>query len=225
MAIATASEYKTYAGISGTTYDARLAVILPGVQAEMERVCNRNFDLATSQVEYLDGTDTAWLVLKNAPIYSIDTIKLVTNTGGTVVVQLTYTATAWNIDVETGVLNLINSRDVWVIGEGDSPLPVWDRQATSAGFPRGHRNIQVTYTSGYGTGEGPAGLQDYPADLKMAFYDLIGIRLAQGAKDPTLRSESLGSYSYTNGDMTLTNNWSKLLVEKCAPFKRLGVLA
>ena len=221
MAIATVSEFKTYAGISGSTLDAALAVMISGVQSEMELVCRRLFDYQHDASEYYDGTDTDAIVLRNAPVItsSVTVRRVDPGSGATL---YTYPAASLDIDGEAGIIRLANSADVWLAG-GDAPVVAYERQAMSPRFPRGKRNIYVLYACGYSDTESAA--QDVPASLKMALYDLVNARLASRLRDGTLRSEGLGNYNWTAGEVTTLVGWKKMLVERCAPWLRLGSTA
>lgn len=67
------------------------------------------------------------------------------------------------------------------------------------GWPKGRRNISVTYTAGYTT---------MPADLHMAVTRLAADILVSIGTDGTMLSEKIGDYSYTKASAT-TENGSK----------------
>lgn len=60
-------------------------------------------------------------------------------------------------------------------------------------WPRGMRSVRVSYTAGYELDEGPAELRDIV--LRMVVDRITG------DQDDGLRSETIGDYSYTRGDV------------------------
>lgn len=189
MAIATTAEYKTYAGISGTAQDAQLNVLLPAIQADIEQYTGRLFDTATF-TEYLDGTGTAELMVKNPPIASITSIKIfrTVNDTPTAVDSTLYT---FNGD-DSGIIKYQPSsfarRAPYTFRDTDGAV-----FTTEPNWPEGFRNIQVVYVGGYGSSPAAATM---PLDLKLNFYKMVSIELEQIGKDITLTSEDLGSYRY-----------------------------
>lgn len=55
MAYTTAAAVKTWASIDNTTMDAALAVIIPQVQAAIDRYCNRTFEASSDTTRYFDA--------------------------------------------------------------------------------------------------------------------------------------------------------------------------
>lgn len=204
MAIATTANYKTYAGITASTWDAQLGVIIPAVQAEMERYCGRVFDTA-SYTEYHDGCFANQLVLKNTPITALTSVALV-GTDGT---ESTVDSTTYTYDADSGVVSFKRvSRGLVTVDDWGYPENYGSGE--SPNFGAGFRNVKVVYTAGYSSGT-------MPADLKMALYRLVDSAFKNVGQDRTLRSETLGSYSYTAGG---GDGYTDLLVSVCAPFRR-----
>ena len=191
MAIITTAEYKTYAGITATTYDAQLNVLIPGLQAELETRCGRVFDTATF-TEQVDGANSPTISVQNAPITSVTSIVLIDRAEA---VLYTYPATGYKIDAKAGLV----SRQVggfW--GSYDWRAPLNGPTAFEHGpeFPDGWRNVQIVYVGGYASNA-------MPLDLKRLMYDLTTTALALIPVDVTLKSERLGHYSYERGSVGL----------------------
>ena len=77
MAITSLSEYKAYAGISGTSLDTILTTLLGVAQDQIERYCDRpagGFETG-SKTENVDGTGSEYLLVKCWPITSVTTLK------------------------------------------------------------------------------------------------------------------------------------------------------
>lgn len=191
MAIVTSANYKSFKGITVTTWDAQLAVIIPAAQALAERYCNRVFDSA-NYTEYHDGDRSDALVLRNGPVTALTSVKLVDSSGATPTVIYTYVASSYIIEARTNKLVLNHSEDARWASEDNGfaresarfgPFPCW---------PQGFQNIQVVYTGGYTV---------MPADLQLAMYQYIDMVLAgatQSFGNLAFESERLGLYQYKN---------------------------
>lgn len=191
MALITAAEFKTWRGISASTYDAQLAVIIPAVQAAMERFCGRvntGFDQA-SYTETLDGDDSPSLFLEATPIATSPAASVthIADDGTETVIS----TSDYRINTKTGEVFRLGSRFSF------SPFdefgePNLDRSfGYSPRWSAGRQNWKITYTGGYST---------IPADLKMVTYDLVARTLGEATSGDAQRavsSETLGAYSYT----------------------------
>lgn len=172
MPIATVAEYKTYAGVSGTEHDARLADVLSMAQAWMERRCGRSFDLASYTDEEYDGTGGPTLVLRNAPVTLLTSVSIRGDSGEVTTVG----PGTYRLDAGGGRVIRLASIET-VFGEWRGADPVW---------PRGSMNVLVTYTAGYSTA---------PPDLKRALFRVMDRMWHEGRSDPSVSSESIGAYS------------------------------
>jgi len=193
LAIITTAEYKAYAGISGTAQDAQLDILIPGLQAELERRTGRKFDSAT-YTEYVDGSDSPQISVRNYPITSVTSVQLIDRSE---TVVYTYDAAYYKIELDTGLISR-QSGGMWG-GEVSDAYPNWWQPLPSPltyqlgpAFPDGWRNIKVIYVGGYASNA-------MPADLKLLMYDLTSTRLAQIGQDMGLESEGLGHYNYKRG--------------------------
>lgn len=186
MAIITTAQFKTYASITASTWDALLDVLIPAAQADAERFCGRLFDSAT-RTETLNGDDAGCFVLKHAPIASITSVKYVAVDG----TKTTLPSTSYKFDAETGELYLVplavakaTTYDALGI-----PSSVWQ---LGPQFSRGFQNYEVVYVGGYSS---------MPADLQLGMYQYVAELFApikSGAvQDTSLSSETIGAYSYS----------------------------
>lgn len=186
------AEYKVWAGISGTSQDALLTVLVDAVSMEVRRWCDRNttngFE-SMSRTERYDGNDEQTIQLMEWPVTAVTSVTVYTAGGDTDVLD----ADTYRFDGDSGVLSRIDPRlarfPVTAFGTVNSTFSVqpW--------FERGFNNIEVVYTGGYAT---------IPADLKMACYRLTDLAYTARGRNMGIQSESLGSYSYTNFDPTKT---------------------
>lgn len=210
MAISSTSEYKSYAGISATTWDSQLNVIIPAVQMQMERWCGRKFDTETFD-EYMDGTGSDVLTVKNPPIASITSIR--------VYVSPTDSPTAtssddYTFDPDTGIIRLQPSYtrrfpyDSYGYPNSAGPqYGIWPQ------WPKGFRNIRVIYIGGFGS----TTATPIPLDLKLALHKIVDTVFSQAKQDLTVKSESLGSYSYTRAD---PEQHSAFIQSLMSPYRR-----
>lgn len=184
MAIITVAEYKAFAGITASTWDAQLAVIIPALQDVIERWCNRTFDTATFTEKH-DGAGTDELNLRNPPIASVTSVTITTGSDSVALAATDYafsttgTGRLWMLPVAVWVMAW-EAASAWSNAHGG----LTGRPC----FPIGRENITVVYAGGYST---------MPAGLKLAMYRLTAITLAQAGIDTTMKSETLGQYAYT----------------------------
>lgn len=208
MAIISASDWKTYKGISATTYDAQLAVVIPAAQSAVEQWCGRVFDTATFTEKH-NGNGWHRIVVKNAPITTLTSVTVVGPDGTSETVD----STTYTYEAETGIIGFqpasegVLSVDEWGEPGNDG---VWD---VSPKFSDGFQNISVVYVGGYSSGTMPAG-------LKLAMYQYVDVLMAQavaGVGTGAFKSERLGDYNYER----MTGEESEaLMVRLFGPWRR-----
>ena len=123
--LTTVSKFKSYAGITSSTWDAMLAELVTYVSADVEGACERTFASA-SYTEYYDGKWQRSLSLKNYPIISITSIN--DDTGRTFASSSDITSTDYTFDADNGIVSFIYYRP-----------------------SRGTKSLKVVYTAGYTT--------------------------------------------------------------------------
>lgn len=193
MPIITLGDYMTYAGITGTGLDTRLQVLIDATQDAFERLAGRRFDLST-YTDIIDGHETGVLIVRNPPISGTVTIATVRPDGttdtvytGTVTAGQLVDAPGVKIDAENGTIELAHAAAALAVAE-DWPM------ARAAVIAPSWRSAplwySVTYIGGYATA---------PASLKLAMYEMVGTALSVALRrgDMSMRSETLGNYSYT----------------------------
>ena len=177
MAITTLSEYKTFAGISGTGDDTALAVMLTVAQDMAERHCNRLFD-SSSRTQVYDGRGTKILQVNAYPVTAVSSIWVTDAEGDTV---WTLDTTEYKYEAASGIFTLTPK-----FGSGiDFPDYPW---YMSSSFPNDAQNVNITYTGGYTSA---------PDTLKWAIWSIVNWLFATRRADPHVVSESIGSYSVT----------------------------
>lgn len=185
MAIASTAEYKTYAGISGSTDDTVLGVLITCANDLITRYCNRSgFDSATYTERYDCGPGQATFTVRAPPITSITSIKRLVGTNDSV----TLDSDTYTFDAASGIVYLWGAAgyaDEWGM-PGFTPAPMGPRVGSM--FSESKLQYQIIYAGGYGT---------IPDGLKLALYRVVDGLWASRRRDPALQSESIGAYSYS----------------------------
>lgn len=200
MAIITAAEYKTHRGISGTDYDAILAVIIPSKQAWLERQCGRLFDEDTYTDQVHDGDGTQRLYLNNWPVSAVTAVKSVASDGSTT----TLDSTAYRLVDSEYLYRLGSTETAW-----ESPSPFSGYRGPC--FTEGDGNYSVSYTAGYATA---------PDDLKAVMFTLIDMALEERGRNPVLAQSADGVVQRTR--MSAMERRT-ILADLVRPWKRVTV--
>jgi hypothetical protein len=209
MAVISTAEYKAYSGITAATWDTLIGTLIANAQAQAERYCARSFDTATF-TEMHNGGGTGFLLLKNAPITSITSVKHVATDG----TKTTIESTRYKFDAATGELYLVPrglAKTTSYDGLG-VPFSNWTR---GSGFVEGFQNYEVIYVGGYATA---------PSDLKQALFEMVDemfrpIQMGTG-DSKQYQSESLGDYSYSRAAV---GDYRSIWQARLQPFKRYYV--
>lgn len=209
MAIITASDWKSYKGISATTYDAQLAVIIPAAQSAVEKWCDRIFDTAT-YTEKINGNDWHRIVLRNVPVTTLTSVSVVGPDGS----SSTIGSTSYTFEAESGVIGFQPANEGVLVVDDWGAINTNAQWISTPRFSNGFQNISVVYVGGYSSGTMPAG-------LKLAMYQYVDVLMAQataGVGAGAFKSERLGDYNYER--MTSEESES-LMVRLFGPWRRL----
>ena len=191
MAITSIADYKTYAGISGSGSDSALTAILAGVEAMLARHTGRTFESAAFSDEEYDGDGSQVLFLKSWPVTVFTSLKFRSSDG----TETTIDSTTYRVHDDSGRVSRVPfSRPTRVVRDdyGAISSPGW---RPSPNFPEGRGNILVSYTAGYST---------MPDDLELTVWQAMDKFFGERGVNPTMLSESEGSYSYTMADVSTT---------------------
>jgi hypothetical protein len=122
--LTTRSDYKTYAGIKSTNYDAEIDALIPRVSDFVKRYCGRTFVdyFVNAKTEIFDG-NLKYFILAETPVNTITSVSYSTDYGQT------WTALTQYAD--------------W-IKRDDTVLSL-----TASGFPIYTQGYRVIYTGGY----------------------------------------------------------------------------
>ena len=213
MAIITTTQYKTFAGIGDASQDTILDVVIPAVQDRLERSCGRLFDTG-SRSEIFDGDGSAGIILKHVPVTAMTSVVLTADDGTTT----TYSSATSPTFAETFRYDSVTGRLQWIGAEtGRLVTDEWgsliaETWGTSPRFRRKFQNVTVSYTGGY---------TSMPEDLQLLMYELVGAAMQRRGsgtgQDPTLLSESVGSYTYT---LRAIDEAIKAYADAIRPWKR-----
>lgn len=93
--------------------------------------------------------------------------------------------------------------DAWeVVDTDDYEFEVGKRGLFHASeWTRGHRNYRVQYTEGFAT---------WPGDVQQLVLDLISSRWETRGTDKNLKSERIGDYAYTRGELQEMPGWAEV---------------
>lgn len=207
MAIITTAEYKAYAGITVTTWDTFIGILIDAGTAALERLTGRNFDAATLTQKYTCGPGQTTIQLKSWPINTITSVTYNYAAGGSV----TLSSDLYSFNSGTGTLYLrpqLYGRffQDWQTNSGLATLIDWVPQ-----FVEGNYDYTVVYTT----------TSAVTNDLKYAMYQWIDAAFAARRRDPALQSESIGSYSYSLGQ---ASSMDAVTVRLFGPFRTGGVV-
>lgn len=178
--IVTSSEIASELGI---TNDLALGRITAAANEFVRNYCARDFTYA-ARTERVRGTGHPVIFLREEPVEAITEVRIdrFGAFGADTIVE------------DLGCFAVEGNRLIYINGY----------------FPeawRGHSTVQVTYAAGYRpAGNVAAALQEKPAlpeQLREAVFLLVGERVSRGNGE-LMKSESMGSYSYTRFEGSLT---------------------
>ncbi|HLC40521.1 MAG TPA: hypothetical protein VJO34_02695 [Methylomirabilota bacterium] len=182
-AIVTLDQLRDYLGKSPSDIggDNILEAAVNGVSDVIESITRRAFVLRTIENELYNGSGTAHLELRSAPVISLKTPALS---------ELQYRGSptdAWQ-DVETNL--------AYIMIDPDLPyrISLWREH-----FPRGTQNIKVSYKAGYAS---------VPAEVQLVCLEAAAIKVKESGKgDGRLGRTSI---SNTTGGVSSTDSFSDL---------------
>ncbi len=207
--ITTRDEAKVYLGITDSSKDALIDLLLPSVDSQFERWTNRTFVRRSAQVERYNGRGSPFLYTRGAPIIQVNTLKLIDPSDGGAVE--TFTAADFQIKGRTPqstgeYIELIQSQ-----GFANPFARPWN-----VFFPVGTNNVEIDYD--YGFADTLA-----PADVKLAAWMHIGMHVKN---PPTgMESERISKYSYKRSTTSelAKGGLSKEVTDMLRPYKRVEI--
>ena len=179
-----------------TTFDDQLTALIAQVSALVISHVKSPITQAT-YTDYLDGTDSPWLVLPRRWVQSVTSVSIDRNgnygtTAGSFPTLLTSgvdyawrpsTSLIWRVNGVWGRYRMRLRDDLAVRPVG--PLP-------------GSGNIKVIYVAGFAV---------VPDDLQLAVIDTIALARAGAGRGGFLQSESYDGYSYSLAGLNTSAAW------------------
>ena len=190
MALTTLADLKTYLGISDSSEDALLNLLIADADAAILGYIGRTIEQATL-TEYYSGDGTQMLVLKQRPVTAVTSVHVdqsgYSGQGSGAFASSTEWTAGEDFYIRTVVENESNTGELVAI-KGPGTFRADGTAQTWGEWPLGTGNIKVVYTAGYST---------VPGDLAAACRILVAWMRASRDNGMPVKSEKLGSYSYT----------------------------
>ena len=188
MAIITTAEFKTFKGISASTWDTLIGMLIAAAQDEAERWCGRLFDEVADFNEPLSGNGSNKLFLSRTPVSDFSALYAIDDSGTqTLIDSGSY---RWTFD---GTIVLL-PESFGRVSSDQFGIVTDTRWGNQAVFTEGIENYSATYTGGYASG-------DMPPALKLSMYRYVDTLFqaykSGGGEGLAYTSERLGDYSYT----------------------------
>jgi hypothetical protein len=169
LPLVTKAEYKAYQGISSTTSDSAIEILIPKVSELVKSICRRTFVdyIDDAKIEYSDG-GTNSIELTETPVISVSSLEYSTDYGKTYEVLEEYTHYVFARNQNNLRPLLMNTRPLEVYsgspyGNTNYGYMPYGTTANPI-FPVAINGYRITYNAGYET---------IPEDLKLAILDMI----------------------------------------------------
>jgi len=194
-ALTTVARYKTFAGITGATYDTKIGIIIDVVTDFIEKFCDRRFFKTIYTDEVYDGLGSPQLLLRNYPVVSASAFTLSQRDTPMNENQWSSLDTnLYHVDYLAGLIELIDAR-----------------------FSEYPRHYKVTYTAGYAFDNTTPGatLESLGiGDLEYACWQMISNIFNTAGSQTGIDSESIGNYSVSYGTYYLLDPEVKMIINK-----------
>lgn len=172
-----------------------LTNILTAASNIVENYCDRIFTSAT-YTEVRSGVGVDWLYLDNAPITALTSVTIKDCSG----TDYNIATSDFSYDADSGKLQFA------VDADGDYIY-----------FPKGNFNITIVYTAGYASDSIPQDIQEAVIQVAKNLYAPMSI------KDPGLKSEKIGEWSASYGDISSQVVISPIVEAMLMPYKSVSV--
>ena len=190
MALTTLADLKTYLGITDTSEDDLLNLLIADADAAILGYLDRAIEQA-SLTEYYSGDGTTNLLLQQRPVTTITSVHVdaagYAGQGSGAFDSTTEWTAGTDFYAQSVVENESNTGNIIAI-KGPGTFTADHQPMTWGEWPRGTGNIKVVYTAGYST---------VPSDLAAACRILVAWMRSSRENGMPVKSEKLGSYSYT----------------------------
>lgn len=178
MSLVTLENVKTFLGITGTSKDSLLNLLIPQASSMFETLVDRTFDQTTYTNEEYDGSGNREIQLDHYPVITFTMLEK-RNTFDNKDDWEEINSTDYWVDNDTGIITRTTNFLDWDTQYRDPEL------STEIQFELGKRNYRATYTAGYA--EIP---QDVQGVVMMMIGELVNTRNKGG-----IESETLGDHT------------------------------
>jgi len=191
------SEWKQWANKSfDEGQDDLLEDLILTAEAQVQDYCRRVFENAVITEEAHDGNGTSIITVDRPPIVSISELKY-----GHAEPYYTFESDTYTFYADSGIVQILSDQCV------DSPTGyTWAQE-----FPKGERNVLISYTGG------PTAA---PAPVLLALKMQVSALFYSRGRDPEAITESVGSASKTRSDLD-GSGLARSVVAKLAPYRKL----
>lgn len=189
--LTTYSRFKTYAGVSGSTDDALITILINQVTEFIENYCQRRFKQTTYTNEEYDGTGTKTLILKQWPISTFTNLQERSTRQN---------ESDWNV---------LDSEDYFVeLSTGIITLVPYE-------FIEGTKLYRANYIAGYDFDNSTTFLEETEAgDVEWACWELVKAAYNRRKQQPGLSSARLGDAAVTYRATVMEDKDIKSILDK-----------
>jgi hypothetical protein len=180
--LTTTARYKTYAGITVSTWDTKIGYLITAVSHAILNYCDRDSFKSTVYTTTFDGPGRNFFFLRNTPVTALTTVLFDANEATTD----SHTGSEFDYIASTGEIR-------------------FKPTATDARFfNRGFQNLTITYTAGYAALPGDA------PELELCAWKALDHYFKQSETNASIKREKIGDYEYENFPtiMSLTAGFS-----------------
>jgi hypothetical protein len=173
---------KAWLGITVNTWDTELADLMARALDAVQHELDWYFGTSRPAVEVMNGTGGRALWLRQPPLAGV------------------------TVHTRTGIdqpWTLVAATDYESDMDYTQPMTAMGRSLFNVGnWTRGKRNYRVQYNEGFAV---------MPGDIEQLLLDLVKGKWEGRGTTPGLKSERIGDYAYTRGDLEETEGWSMVV--------------
>lgn len=171
---------KAWLNVTDAAHDAQITALMERALYAVQHELDWYFGTSRAVSEILDGTGNRALWLRQPPL---DGVTVYSRSG---------VGAAWSLVAATeyelggyGSANIITGRGLFNVGN----------------WTRGLQNYRADYNEGFAV---------IPGDIEQLLLDIVSSTWNNRGSDPRLKSERIGDYSYTRGDLEESAYWGSV---------------
>lgn len=202
-ALVTLADTKTFLGISDSSKDAVLEMLINIATDYIQTQTGVFFKSATYSLEEYDGTGTDQIQLRHFPVTAFTKLEVNNATDNTEAWSEISTTDYW-VDTDTGIITKTTQfRD---FDEGNED----DESLSQTLFFKGKNRYRATYTAGF---------TNIPYDIQFACMSIAG-QMLSSQSGQAIKSESLGDHSITYQDvLSVKGNGSSVVSDILSKYR------